>query len=144
MIAEETAAVQQEFTADRIFCFPAGIPGFENYTRFHVFHKQEKEICAYWLESLDEPKLTFTLVDPTSFDLHYEFTLSDDDQKLLQAQTPDSCAVLLMLSKKVNENTEKSRLQANIVGPIVINLDNQIGMQKVITRGTGKVTMNVN
>ena len=144
MIAEETAAVQQDFAAGKIFFFPAGIPGFENYTRFHVFHKQEKEICAYWLESLDEPKLTFTLVDPTSFDLHYEFTLSDDDQKLLQAQTPDSCAVLLMLSKKVNENTEKSRLQANIVGPIVINLDNQIGMQKVITRGTGKVTMNVN
>ena len=143
MIAEETAAVQQDFSAGKIFFFPAGIPGFENYTKFHIFHKQEKEICAYWLESLDDPKLTFTLVDPAVYDLHYEFALSDDDQKLLQAETPDSCAVLVMLSKKVDENAEKSRLQANIVGPIVINLDNQIGLQKVITKDTGKVTMEV-
>ena len=144
MIAEETAAVQQDFDAGRVFFFPAGIPGFENYTRFHIFHKQEKEICAYWLESLDDPKLTFTLVDPVTYDLHYELILTDEDQKLLQVETPESCAVLLMLSKKVDEKSEKSRLQANIVGPIIINLDNLIGMQKVVTKESGKVTIAVN
>ena len=141
MIVAETAVAQQNFTAGKIFSFPAGIPGFEKYTKFHVFHKQENEICAYWLESVDDPKVTFTLVDPTIYDLHYELNLTDEEQELLQADGPESCAVFMMLSKSVEEDSTDAKLHANIAGPLIINLERQIGVQKVVTRSNGKVSI---
>ena len=144
MITDETITAKPDSAAGKTFYFPAGIPGFEKYTKFHVFHKQENDVCAYWLESLDDPDLTFTLVDPLTYDLSYELKLTDEEQELLQIESPDSCAVFLILSKKVDEETRKAQLGANIVGPLVINLERRLGLQKVVTRDTGKVSIAIN
>ena len=47
---------------DKIVTFPLGIPGFEKYTTYVVYHKEENGLGAYWLESCDDATLTFTLV----------------------------------------------------------------------------------
>ncbi len=62
---------------EKIFTFPQGIPGFEEYTTFRKFHKDDDAVSAYWLESCDSPEVTFTLVDPTEYDLNYDLYLSD-------------------------------------------------------------------
>ena len=132
---------QHDIACDKVFTFPKGIPGFETYTKFHIFHKQENDLTAYWLESLDNPKLTFTLVDPAIYDLEYELHLSDGEQKLIQAKSADTCAVFLVLSKRPGSDGTPASLKANIAGPLIINVEDKIGLQKVMVRSQDTVCM---
>jgi len=134
MTTADGAAVQSQIDPGKIVTFPQGIPGFEKYTKFNIFHKEENDISAYWLESCDSPKITFTLVDPTTYGLNYELDLSDEEQKILGTSDPFELAILMMLSKSEDTEDRKSALNANIAGPIVINPKTRIGLQKVIVR----------
>jgi len=116
----------------KVVHFPQGIPGFASYTNYNIFHKEEKDYSVYWLESVDSPKVTFTLVDPTVFGLHYTIQLTDDEEKILGADDPNQLAVLMMLSKP--ETASGTNLSANISGPLIINMKNQRGLQKVLVR----------
>ncbi len=120
--------------ADKILTFPRGIPGFEKYTTYVVYHKEENDISAFWLESCDEPKVTFTLVDPGQYGLSYELELTDEERNLLQAEKAEELGIFMVLSKKDNNGKSTPTLNANIVGPIIINPRTQLGLQKVIYR----------
>ncbi|TKB07164.1 flagellar assembly protein FliW [Desulforhopalus sp. IMCC35007] len=120
--------------ADKIVTFPHGIPGFEKYTTYVVYHKQENGVGAYWLESCDDPGITFTLVAPEQYGLSYELELSDEEAATLQADTVDDLGIFMVLSKKEDGRTGSSSLNANIRGPIIINPKKRLGIQKVIQR----------
>lgn len=119
---------------DKVVTFPLGIPGFEKYTTYVVYHKEENGLGAYWLESCDDPAVTFTLVAPEQYGLSYELELSDEEFALLQADTAKDLGVFMVLSKKANEQTGGESINANIRGPIIINPEKRIGIQKVINR----------
>lgn len=119
---------------EKIITFPSGIPGFEKYTTYVVYHKEENGLGAYWLESCDDPTLTFTLVAPEQYGLSYELELSDEEFATLQADGAEDLGVFMVLSKKVNEHAGGSSLNANIRGPIIINPKKRIGIQKLINK----------
>ena len=143
MKIEKMTFTPPETTPSKIVFFPQGIPGFETYTKFRVFHKHENELKAYWLESTGEPRVTFTMLDPTDLDIQYELQLSVEEQELLQVQSAESCGVFILLSKK-SDNPAKPKFDANVGGPLVINLENRIGLQKVISRSqyTDSIVLN--
>lgn len=134
MVNEGNVSAQLENELEKVFTFPLGIPGFEKYTTYHVFHKGENDNNAYWLESCESPKVTFTLVDPTKYGLNFELQLSDEEQNILEASSYENIAVLLMLSKKEGEKGDSGDINANIAGPILINIEKKIGLQKVIAK----------
>ena len=133
MAIERTVSAQPEIDSGKIITFPLGIPGFEKYTRFTIFHKEENGINVYWFESVELPSITFTMVDPTVYGLNYELWLTDEEQKLLDTDDPSSIAILLIL-KKNDQQDSVAGLNANIAGPVIINVKNRIGLQKVISR----------
>ena len=133
MAIKRTVSAQPEFDSGKIITFPLGIPGFEKYTRFTLFHKEEKGINVYWFESIEQPPVTFTMVDPTVYGLNYELWLTDEEQKLLDADDPNSIAILLIL-KKGDQQDNAAGLNANIAGPVIINMKNRMALQKVILR----------
>lgn len=141
MTDKESAATLNEIDPKKVFTFPQGIPGFETYTRFIIFHKEENEQGVYWFESLTEPKVTFTLVDPTQYGLSYELILSDEEQRLLELDKPETAAVLLILTKSEDKDTGSVGISANIGGPVIINVASRKGIQKVITRSSSKVSV---
>ncbi len=120
--------------SEKILTFPSGIPGFEKYTKFILFHKEENNISAYWLESCDKPEVTFTLVDPEQYGLSYDLELSEEEQKILKTEDAEKLGVFLILSKEVGKEVKNSGLNANIAGPIIINPEARIGLQKVINK----------
>ncbi|WP_136806845.1 flagellar assembly protein FliW [Desulfosediminicola flagellatus] len=141
MSQAENGVLQSDTDSGKVITFPLGIPGFETYTKYHIFHKQEKKSSVYWLESVDTPRVTFTLVDPTDYGLNYSLDLTDEEQEILQAEDPKLLAVLLMLSKKGEGGEGNSSLNANIAGPIILNLDKRLGLQKVIA--TARMDVNI-
>jgi flagellar assembly factor FliW len=120
--------------SDKILTFPCGIPGFEKYTTYIVYHKEENDLSAFWLESCAEPKVTFTLVDPGQYGLNYELELTDAERDLLKAEKAEELGVFMVLSKKDQDGKSPAALNANIAGPIIINPRTQLGLQKVIYR----------
>lgn len=131
MATPEHDATHPIIDSGKIITFPKGIPGFETYTKYTLFHKTEQQSCVYWFESVDDPAVTFTLVDPTDYGLNYSLDLSDDEAQTLETDDPQELAVLLMLSKK-NEEGKGSSLHANIGGPIILNPEKRLGIQKVL------------
>lgn len=131
MVPAEHDAAHPIMDSGKIITFSKGIPGFETYTKYTLFHKEENNTCVYWLESVDSPDITFTLVDPTDYGLNYTLDLNDDEVEALGTSDPAQLAVLLMLSKKDAEGNP-GPLHANIAGPIILNPDKRLGVQKVI------------
>ncbi len=134
MASKENIITRLETDTDKVLVFPKGIPGFEKYTRYVVYHKEENGLSAFWLESCEEPKVTFTLVAPEQYGLSYDMTLSDEEKDLVQAEHAEDLAVFMILSKKEDENSGKFVLNANIIGPIIINPKTRLGVQKVLHR----------
>lgn len=114
---------------DSSITFPKGILGFEEHRAFKILHKQQDRAIVYWLESEENPLIAFPLVDPVSIGFNFSFTLSDEEQKLLQSENRDEIEVFLILAKNVEA---KQGIQANIAAPIVINTAKRIGFQKVL------------
>lgn len=131
---------QPRIDSEKIFTFPQGIPGFEEYTTFKIFHKQDDTVSAYWLESCESPDVTFTLVDPTDYDLNYELYLNDSEQELIHASDPMDIGIFLMLIKSEDE-ARQAKLGAHLGGPLVLNVPQQLGLQKVL--GKAKVNLNI-
>ena len=127
--------------SEKILTFPLGIPGFEKYTTYVVYHKEENDISAFWLESCEEPKVTFTLVDPAQYGLNYELELTDEEREHLKAEVAEELGIFMVLSKKENGSQPTPALNANIAGPIIINPRTQLGLQKVIWRSRLQATI---
>ncbi len=131
MSMQSSVTEQPSIPLETVITFPKGIPGFEEYTTFKIFHKDDGKVSAYWLESCDDPEVTFTLVDPTAYDLNYDIYLDDGEVEIIEADNPLDIGVFLIL-KKDEENYKKAGLGANTGGPLIINVQKQLGLQKVI------------
>lgn len=132
----------QEVDPESILTFPKGMPGFEGSTRYKLFHDdQEQQVVVHWLQSIDEPDVTFALVDPAVFGLNYEFSLTDEEEQLLKMESVDDIAVLLIAYKPQPDADSKANINANINGPIVLNTRARLGMQKVLVGLEADVTL---
>jgi flagellar assembly factor FliW len=133
---------------DLIIHFPEGLHGFEKYTSFQLFHEEEDQNnkplphSVYWLQSTDNPDVRFSTVLPNSVGIYYEVVLNAHEESLLQLENPENTIILLMLTINMpssttelpsssTQHTLNTLFQANIPGPILINSESRIGIQKV-------------
>lgn len=145
MKIDTTRFGQLEINPDAILTFPHGLPGFEGCTRYQLLHEDKAGPVVYYLQSLDDPAVAFSIVDPALFGFNYELTLSDDEAALLQAGSPSELAVVLMVYKPLGTEAEKTFFQggvsANINGPLVLNLDKKLGFQKILVGPQYDITL---
>jgi len=117
-----------EFIDDDIIHLCGGILGFPDGERFVLV--QHKEGSRFrWLQSLDDPKLAFLVVDPAEFFANYAPEITD---KLaadlgLNEETPRLVYTIVTIPRGQPE-----AMTANLAGPIVINLETRKGVQVII------------
>ncbi|VAX07423.1 hypothetical protein MNBD_GAMMA26-719 [hydrothermal vent metagenome] len=130
-----TAFGQQEIDSETLISFPLGFPGFEDCKQYKLFH-QEQHRELYFLQSLEDTDLCFSLMEPTLFGYEYEIRLSNDDLELLKAKEAEDLAILLMVFQSTNTDESYRSSDAPAIthwrSPIVINLKAQIGLQKTL------------
>lgn len=127
-------------SADRIIEFPAGLPGFEAYRRFTLFHPESPEGGPpryFILQSLDDETVAFNIADPELFGFNYEITLSDAEAAALDLADPSEAAVVVMLVKESGSD----ELRANLKAPLVLNIRTRRGIQHVFARLNYQVTL---
>jgi flagellar assembly factor FliW len=111
---------------DRIITLPRGLLGFPNHTRFALIQTGE-ENYFFWLQSVDEPGLAFVVTDPSIFFKDYEVPVRDETVAEI-ALTDASYAQTFVICNKVDE-----WLTGNLLGPIVVNAQNRLAAQVVLT-----------
>ena len=131
----------QQVNPETIITFPHGIPGFEDQTRFKLFHQEGSEI-VFWLQAVDRPDLTFSVANPLLFGINYNFVLTDEEEKLLQATSSDDLIILIVLHKDAEQNElGKPVIKGSIKSPLLINRDKRVGYQKVLSVVEQSITL---
>jgi flagellar assembly factor FliW len=131
----------QTIDPSTIISFPNGIPGFEDQTRFKLFH-QEGNPVIFWLQSLDDDSLVFSVAQPSIFNINYSFTLTDAEEATLGIKNPADILILIILHKdEDNQGNQKPTIKGSINFPLIINSANRIGLQKVLARVEQSITL---
>lgn len=120
-----------EFDPKSVIEFPAGIPGFESCKKFKLFHEEGKQ-TIFFLQSLEKPDVLFSLGDPGLLNLSYEVTLTDDEQKLLEAAPGDELLLVVIVYRDDKAENSAVAVKANMFAPIILNATKRRGMQKVL------------
>ncbi len=127
-----------EIDPGSVLTFPNGLPGLESCKRFKLFHEENKP-TIFWMQSLDDPGIIFSVADPALFEHEYEIQLSDAEVALLQVDDPAFLKVLVLLYRTGGDNAallskspSPAGIEVNWRGPVIINLQKRLGMQKLL------------
>ena len=104
--------------------FPEGIVGFPECKDF-VLLTDDSVAPFQWLQSLDEPALTFSVLDPLLFLKQYRLEFMQEQLEVIGTEDIEKVHTYLVvvLSKKLEEIT------INLKGPILLNPENRLGVQ---------------
>jgi len=127
-----------EYNPESVITFPKGIiqlDGFEQCTRYVLFHEEASSGVFHYLQSLDDAELSFTVVDPSLLSIDYEVTLSDEESALLKVEEGDEVDLLLMVYRPFvidgEEVKQDADVKAQTKSPLIINTSKLIGFQKI-------------
>jgi len=129
---------EQTIDPSTIISFPSGIPGFEDQTRFKLFHQEGDNPLIFWLQSLDDESLIFSVAQPSIFNINYNFVLSDAEEAALGIEDTADALVLIILLK---DESDQPTVRGSIKAPLVINSAKRIGLQKVLTQIEQSITL---
>lgn len=116
-----------ELAEDSLITFPSGLLGFEALHDF-VLLDEPQTAPLQWLQSVDDPQLAFTVLDPQLVFADYAPTLSDEDRELLGLAAGEAALVRVM----VTVPADPSEMTANLLGPLLINPASGKGRQIVL------------
>ncbi|MDB5887313.1 MAG: flagellar biosynthesis protein FliW [Rhodocyclales bacterium] len=83
------------------------------------------------LQSVERPEVAFSVAEPDQFGLHYEFALTEDEEKSIGVSRIEDIVVLLILRRNQADSGEQG-IKANLMAPLVINVVKRMGLQKII------------
>lgn len=110
-----------------VFNFPDGIPAFE-YAKKFILLVNDKIKPFVYLKSIDSDDLGFVCVDPFLICQDYYVNIPAKDLSLLGLKEPGSALVLSM----VTVDSDPKNTTANLLAPIIINMDNMVGRQVIL------------
>ena len=112
--------------------FPGGLCAFETFTRFRLLQSSHYEEL-WFLESEQNPELSFPLTPIRLLDANYRMALSDDDRAALGVDAAAEPAQLLCFA--IVTAYEDSAPTANLLAPVVVNQATGAAVQAVRTDG---------
>ncbi|MFP4155415.1 MAG: flagellar assembly protein FliW [Halothiobacillaceae bacterium] len=128
-----------EIDEEQVIQFPQGLPGFEDHHRFKLFHEEGKP-TVFWLQSLDDADLFFSVIQPELLNIGYEFTLTDEDEKALDVSDVSDLFLMVITAKNTQASNPNEKvpgnpeLRANLNGPLIINSRSRKGIQKALPK----------
>ena len=107
--------------------FPHGLLGFESFKDYVLLDAERQPF--YWLQSLDVEQVAFILINPFLFRPDYEMNIDNEELKPINITDPGKALIFSI----VTIPTDGNAMTANLQGPLVINRDNRLGLQAVLT-----------
>jgi len=118
---------QIDIEEERVVRFTHGLPGFEELLSFAILGPEEIMPFAY-LQSIEEPEISFLVTNPFAFYKDYEFELSETAQAELGVEKEED----LQIWSIVTMHEKLTNATMNLLAPIVINRSKQQGKQVIL------------
>ena len=120
-----------EYDENKVVLFPAGIIGFEEFTSFILYEREEFKpfLC---LVCLDEPAIYFPLIDPQFIDKDFGSQGLLEEAKNLGLSSIDEADLYCI----VTIGGDISQVTVNLRGPMLINPKRLIGKQIILIDST--------
>ena len=145
MKIETTRFGSQEVEQDNILHFPNGLLNDTQSKDFKLFHKEDANPIddskpapvIFWLQSVDDPECAYTIIDPSLVGFSYEVALPDEDYELLDSQSSDEIAMMVMITgteaqNQASETEGFNLISGSVTEPLFINLNSKKGLQRSI------------
>lgn len=107
--------------------FPAGLLGFPHLHSFWLIEPMGGYPLKF-MQSVEEPDISFTCIDVAAVQPEYEFSLGEEDAAVLALEAPKDALVLAMVVFRADPR----EMTANLAGPLVINGKTHVGRQIVL------------
>jgi flagellar assembly factor FliW len=107
--------------------FPSGLLGFESFKDYVLLDAERQPF--YWLQSLDVEQVAFVLINPFLFRPDYEMNIDNEELVTIGVTDPGKALIFSI----VTIPSDGSPMTANLQGPLVINRDNRLGIQAILT-----------
>jgi len=115
-----------ELEEAKVIAMPDGMVGF-NERRFIILNPENGgPFC--WFQALDNPDLSFVVVDPALFFPEYTVKLTREENEKLQLEPGDETILLCVVTMA----PDPRQITINLQGPIVINPVGMIARQLVL------------
>lgn len=125
---------------DTIITFPAGIPGFVELRHFALVETEREDLV--WLQSVDDPELTFLLADPFAVVPGFEVDIPAPDLAAIGASGAQEALLVLVVVQLEGGEPVTANLQSPVIidrgrcqGRQVVLPDSRYGMHHPITIG---------
>lgn len=126
MIVNTTRFGAVEVDDQRVITFAKGLLGFPAYKRYVLIDPSE-DSYFYWLQSVDAADLAFVVTDPSYFVPTYKVPVRTEQMRDLGIGALNEAQVFVIVNKRDNV------LTGNLQGPLVINVNDKIGEQLVLS-----------
>jgi len=119
-----------EINETDVITFRGGLKGFEDQEKYILLNNNDTEdpVPFMWLQSVDDPKLTFVVSIPFFLDSTYEFDIPDETCEALGVKKPDEVGIYSIC--RIRDTVEE--MTVNLASPLVINANTHIGMQVML------------
>lgn len=117
-----------------IITIKKGIPGFKGLTKFVILDVEDNDVFKL-IHSLEDPSLGLIILSPFDVVEDYEIKLNEEVIAELQIEKEQD----VVLYSIVTLNSESSKITANLMAPIVINIEKKLGQQVIIENSKYKI-----
>jgi flagellar assembly factor FliW len=117
-----------EIKEEDILTFEDGLPGFESMQKYIIVSSEDGNPTFNWLQSVENPKLAFVIIDPAFFRKDYTVDIDDLTINSLGIITEEDVSIFSI----VVVPEEVSRISANLKAPLIINLKTKKGKQVIL------------
>lgn len=111
---------------EKIFDFKNGILAFEESKKFIILNSRKESF--FWLQSVDDPKLSLPCINPDIIAENYEVNLSDE--QFAEINVDENSEMIVLCVVRIPENIRESTV--NLIAPVIINATAKQGMQVVM------------
>lgn len=122
MVVNTAVASSQDWADRKIITFPQGLIGLEEYQKF-VLNQVSDQSLFQILQSVDDENFGLVVTSPFWFVPDYSFELPDT----YVAQLGDQAGLEVLVT--VTLASDPKDITANLLGPLVINLNSGKGFQ---------------
>lgn len=117
-----------EIPDENIITFPKGIIGFEQFKEYVLLEREDSDPFC-WLQSLEDPNIAFVVINPVIFFRNYKIEVHFKELEDIKVKSLDKIETYVIVT--IPEDI--SKMSVNLLGPLVVNLENKNGKQIVLT-----------
>lgn len=134
MIVKSMKLGEVEVPDDKLITLERPILGFENLKQFCLV--EMKELVPFlWLQSVEEPAISFLVVNPRIFFPDYKIEINPKEIAELRVARVESVETYVV----VTLNRRPEEITANLQGPILINTENNLAKQLILVNSDYQV-----